>query len=169
MLFMLVCCIALTWVGMRLKEMNRQWAAAAKLEAKGTYVSYKYGDVVSIQPFGNVSAEDLNLLKDFPHLEMLFLQDSHLGDSALRHTQGLNNLEWLVLNNLPITDGGLRQISGVPHLHNLYLSGTLVTDNCISHFATLGKLEYLNIERTKITAAGIKKLHEILPNAEIKY
>ena len=89
-------CVLFACVGIRFKEIERQRSIAAGFQAKGTHVTFVRGNVVTIQPFGDVSDDDLALLKYFPHLKMLFLQDSHLGDSALRHTQGLKSLEWLV-------------------------------------------------------------------------
>ena len=66
------------------------------------------------------------------------------GDSFARPIwEGLSQLRFLILENMPITDAGL------PHL------------------AGLTKLEFVNLKGTKVTPAGIAKLRLALPATQV--
>jgi hypothetical protein len=64
-------------------------------------------------------------------------------DAGLAHLEGLTQLRFLILENMPITDAGL------PHL------------------AGLTKLEFVSLKGTKATPAGIAKLRLALPASKI--
>jgi len=129
---------------------------------------------------GLTRLETLNLLEDritdkgLEHLKHLTnLKDLNLcytlvTDKGLVHLKGLINLEKLCLANCPgISDAGLVNLKGLKRLQWLHLDGSKVTDAGLVHLEGLVSLTYLGLMDTKVTDSGVKKLQQVLPDAEI--
>jgi hypothetical protein len=163
----LISCVILTWVGYRIRSFARQQAIVAKFESNGVYATYERGNVISLQPFGIVTDDDLVHLRGLPELELLFLQDTQVTDAGLVHLKELGKLRWLVLFNRKITDSGLEQLKLLPNLRYLYLDGTLITNEGLLHLVEMTSLEHLSLGATQVTDDGVRKLRQTLRKTEI--
>lgn len=90
-----------------------------------------------------------------------------LKDDDLKALQAFPQLEWLSLNDTPITDAGLAHVRGLNKLKTLGLAGTRITDKGLGCLKGLTNLDGLNLNGTKVTKAGVAKLRQSLPNAII--
>lgn len=111
--------------------------------------------------------------EEFRHLTPLTgLKKLHLGendgatDEALAHVGKLTGLTELVLWDAPITDAGLKHLTGLKELTALDLAfATKITTAGLEHVAKLPKLEKLNLAGTKVdnvsALAGLTGLKEL--------
>lgn len=88
---------------------------------------------------------------------------SHLGTaldaSHLKLVERLaNNIVWLDLHGLALTDAGLASVAKCRNLVRLHLDRTGVTDNGLKALAACPSLEYLNLIGTGIGDAGLAHL-----------
>jgi uncharacterized membrane protein len=67
-------------------------------------------------------------------------------------------LAWLKLAGMPVTDSALATIGKCTNLTRLQLDHTQITDAGIPALGSLNNLLYLNLVATKVSAAGIEKL-----------
>lgn len=168
LLVVFVACMLFAWQGVRIRNIEKQRAAAAWWQQRGTYVTFEKNQVVSIQPYGDgISASDMDKLTLFPNLRMLFLQDMKLDDTALPQVTRLKRLEWLVLTDRDVTDNSISFISQLPNLRNLFLDGTQVTNGALPYLLKMEDLEYLNLQRTRVSNEAITKLRLALPKTKI--
>jgi uncharacterized membrane protein len=88
--------------------------------------------IVSID-LGNssVSNADLKTLADFPHLQKLHLQNLPISDEGLKPLGNLRYLDVLNLSGTDITGNALNEISGWKNLKKLYIYNTPVDDTSV--------------------------------------
>ena len=79
-------------------------------------------------------------------------------DLELEQTKGLNQLEFINLNNTQVTDSGLQCISGSHALRRLWLSDPNISNAGLAHLRELNQLEDLDLGSTKVTDAGLEYL-----------
>ena len=120
----------------------------------------------------NNDLSHFNGLADLTELEefSLDIHGSHVTDAGLAHLSGMNNLQRLILYDLPITDAGLVHLEGLTNLQELWLHGTKISGNGLVHLHGLTKLTLLSLNRTlytQFTDTGIKDLQQALPNCKI--
>lgn len=111
---------------------------------------------------------------EFRHLAPLTgLTKLHLGendgvtDESLAHVGKLTGLKVLVLWDAPVTDAGLKHLTGLRELTDLDLAfATKLTNAALPHVAALPKLERLNIAGTKVD--DVSALASVRTLAELK-
>lgn len=111
--------------------------------------------------------EKLACLDALHCLRSLAVTNTSVGQTTFRHLAGLSRLEWLDLQDTPLTDGAVRHLSAFSHLERLNLLNTKITDASLPHLARFTRLKWLNVGGTGVTAAGLAYLKAHLPNAEI--
>lgn len=123
---------------------------------------------------------DVALLKQLPLLKSLVLYvpvsdsgkvlgPSPLSDEGLRHLTGLPTLERLELSWTSIGDGGLAHLRPLNLLRHLELQGTRVTDKGLDVLLDLHNLERLNLNNTAVSDAGLRKLASVKRLRELKF
>ncbi|MCC6723832.1 MAG: chitobiase/beta-hexosaminidase C-terminal domain-containing protein [Saprospiraceae bacterium] len=75
-------------------------------------------------------------VKDMPHLNRLYLEQTAITDKGLAALSGLQYLEYLNLYQTKVTDAGLTHLQKLPKLHSLYLWQTGVTPDGVAKFAS---------------------------------
>jgi hypothetical protein len=140
----------------------------------------------------SVTAKGLSALSNLTALEEVnLLGSAKVGDGALKHVAGLDNVRTLMLCGTSIGDSDLAELPKMWRLENLNLLGTNVTDAGLTHLANcrelkslvlpsaitdqgvqalrgLSNLEFLWIDSTAVTDqsapvfAGLEKLRELL-------
>jgi hypothetical protein len=105
-----------------------------------------------------ISNADLFLLSRLPHLRVLRLTGTGIGDEGLVHIKGLTGLRCLYLNATQITDAGLSELRGLHDLRMLYFDRTKVTGKGLVNLRKLKRLEILDLEDTRVTDAGLAHL-----------
>jgi hypothetical protein len=102
--------------------------------------------VVSLD-LGNssVTDDDLRHLKQFPHLQKLFLQNVNIGDNSVTHLKDLKYLEVLNLSGTKISSRTLDEISGWSNVKKLYIYNTSVPEQSVTSLkSSKPELQVLN-------------------------
>lgn len=93
-------------------------------------------------------------------IQELILERCGLGNDALGALASLQ-LKGLNLNLNPVTDDGLKSISGMSTLEKISLGETSVTDAGLAHLSPLTKLQKIWLQNTAITDAGLAHLSNL--------
>jgi hypothetical protein len=148
MLIMTAACIAMSWLGAKIRAAKRQKEAVALIKTLGGQVQYDYeGDSLGRSFTG--TTEPRQWLRDIG------------GDDVFA------NVTWVRLDGSSVTDADLEQLKGMSQLHLLALSDTPITDAGLEHIASLTQLNTLYLNRTVVTDEGVKRLQQALPNCVI--
>ncbi len=75
-------------------------------------------------------------VKDMPHLNRLYLEQTAITDKGLAALANLQYLEYLNLYQTKLTDAGLVHLRNLPNLRSLYLWQTGVTPDGVAKFAS---------------------------------
>ena len=67
-----------------------------------------------------------------------------------------------------VTDAGVKHLHGLTQLRTLWLNHTRVTDAGLEHLKGLSQLQELFLDERGVTDTGVMKLHQALPNCEIR-
>lgn len=110
-----------------------------------------------------VTDDSLAALKQFDNLEVLILSEVPITDAGLRHLAELKNLRHLSLSNTQITDAGLAYLKQLPHLEKLVLEDTAVTDAGLAQLAACKNLKSLSLVRTTVSDECVQQLRAALP------
>jgi hypothetical protein len=105
--------------------------------------------------------EDLRCFKPLGSLRQLYLGQTAISDSGLKHVGELTGLTSPGLGGTTIGDAGLKQLGGLQNLQQLLISDTAVTDAGLCELARLHNLEYLMLGGTAISDLGLKSLEKI--------
>jgi hypothetical protein len=125
-------------------------------------------------------ADDLlELLKNFPEMTYLHIDNCKITSSAFKNLSYLTNmkslslaytsfsdegmayiknttsLETLTLYNTSLTDNGMKYVLNLNNLKTLGLNGTNISDDGIKNISSLSNIQYLSLGRTNITDKGI--------------
>ena len=95
-----------------------------------------------------------------PHLQVLDLSKTAVGDDDLVAVRSLRRLNSLHLNETSVTDAALQYITPLSQLQGLHLAGTAVTDQAFPQIVTLQNLIHLDLSQTAV-GSGIAQLAEI--------
>jgi hypothetical protein len=196
----LLCCvtIACVWLGVWAGKAHQQRAAVRAIRELGGRVTYDHQDQSGI-PWEAKTMPSENWLEgllgvDFFHpVTMVALRNVPLKDADLAWLQGLDDLEYLMIDQTKITDDGLKylwhlnalkdlhlsgsQISGaglaylapVKSLEGLFLSGCpQITDSNMEYLGQLANLRQLSLEDTSVSDRGVQEIAN-LHNLECLY
>lgn len=135
----------------------------------------------------NINDESLAIVaSQFPHLQYLNLQGcpsvtdkgiKHLTslkqlsdlrlpreygitDAAFKSLAKIASLDQIFLDETPVGDLGIRELSGHPRIHFLNLPGTRVSDGCVGYLLKMPSLRTVNLRDTKVSEEGRKRLNE---------
>jgi hypothetical protein len=81
---------------------------------------------------------------------------------------GLKGLQSLSLSATPVTDAGMKELTGLKGLQWLFLNGTKVADAGLKELAALKELKELDLIDTPVTDAGAAELRKALPTLIIQ-
>ena len=104
-----------------------------------------------------VSRETLRLLRAFPQLETLLLNDTEVDDGLLGIVAENPRLKELELAGTRITDDGVAQLAALRSLERLILDRTAVTERGLMALARAPKLEAPSVFDTSIDAAALER------------
>jgi hypothetical protein len=109
---------------------------------------------------GATTADDHTLthLTAFPKLQTLLLEDRPITDGGIARLRGMTELEFLTLSGTQITDEGLAYLELLTQLKVLWLCKTGVTDKGLVHLTRLPRLEALFLCVTNVGDGGIVHL-----------
>lgn len=114
-----------------------------------------------------VRGDDLRALTGVASLELLWLDESVLGNDDLVHLATLTGLRELDMGGTRITDEGLQHLRDLARLEVLTLTGTRVGDDGLPHLKSLRALAHLYLDGTRVTDAGMIDLTGFAHLAEV--
>ena len=112
--------------------------------------------------------DDLLHVENLASLEYLYLNDSPITDAGLAHLQGASELRELDLHLTPITGVGLVHLQKLTKLRRLRLSCRNFDDAGLAAVKGFPQLEELDLSGTKITDAGLANLTELTHLRELE-
>ena len=102
-------------------------------------------------------------LGQFPEVQSLGLEKTHVTDRGFASLPPLRNLRYLMLTDVQISDAAAAlHRYGCPELFHLNLGGTNITDVGVAEVAQMPRLTDLHLNATKVTDAAIKNLAPLL-------
>ncbi len=156
LLMFIACMIMGVWYQMRehVQPFREQKAALAELQDKIEFVATESACPFWLKPFFNEDEfqdvvhlsflnrynfknEDVKLLKTFPRLRKLSLQNTSVDSEGLAEIAPLRHLERLSLKRLRINDDDLVHLKAMQNLQVLHLSYTQVQGDGLKHLAGL--------------------------------
>jgi len=96
-----------------------------------------------------------HLNHNFLRLKTLNFQEPKLTDEALAHLRHLSVLDYLGLNRCALDGTGFAHLADLKNLHGLSFDGSQLTDAGLSNLARLKHLQKLNISRFRLGDAGL--------------
>jgi hypothetical protein len=106
-------------------------------------------------------------LKDLPGLSALTIMSPQVTDAALANLKDLSNLTMLFLTTSQVTDKGLTQLKGLKSLQVLALSKTQVTDAGLDALRDMKNLKSVYLIGTKVTPRAVERLKQAMPGLAI--
>ncbi|MBA0840546.1 hypothetical protein Goarm_003124 [Gossypium armourianum] len=142
--------------------MLENWSRVLKYwkygEFKGVLLSVSaFSSVVCITAGDVLSGSTVSLCK----LESINLSFTVVSDGGLRELSGLTSLKSLNLDARQITDAGLAALTSLTGLTHLDLFGARITDSGTSHLRNLKNLRSLEICGGGLTDAGVKNIKDL--------
>lgn len=167
-------------LGLTILPAERQRAAVRKVEGLGgsvDYGDYRFGQaearkdefwvirqlrewlprdyfdpVVSVRLTNKPATDsDIQHLRAFKQLDVLFLDGTEVTDAGLVHVAKLPKLSALSLYRTRITSAGLTHINNLPALASLRLEGTTIKGDGLAPLQRLPKLQYLYLNDMPLT------------------
>jgi len=109
-----------------------------------------------------VGDDGLRILDSLPELAELYLGTTRVSNAGLRHLKGLSKLRKLVLHDvLLITDPGMEQLKDLKNLQHLNLTSTPVTDSGLEFLKGLTNLRLLSLCNAQVSDAGLEHLESL--------
>jgi hypothetical protein len=102
----------------------------------------------------------VQILKQFPHLKTLTLEELNVTDQGLIELGKLTQLIKLNLFGTEVTDAGMNHIGKLTELRTLQLGKTRITDAGLKELRGLTALKTLGLWKTGITDQGLKEIGE---------
>lgn len=120
---------------------------------------------------GGVSDAALESVADlacFPKLRFASLEGCNTTDRGLERLANWRALEtFCLLNCSKITDAGMVHVAALQQLRYLYLVGISLSDAGIAQLKNMPDLQCIEIRGTKVTEEGVKALCEALPDCYV--
>jgi uncharacterized membrane protein len=82
----------------------------------------------------NITDRDLAIVKRFPHLQKLFIQQTDITDDGIQHLKKLDYLHYLNVYGTEITDKSFAVLNELTRLKKVYLWQTKVTEEGVNEF-----------------------------------
>ncbi len=112
----------------------------------------------------NLNKHTLKALKSIgKQIVGLHLESSSITDSDLAIVKRFPHLQKLFLQQTEITDAGIKQLKELKYLQYLNVYGTKVTDNSFSIFNELTRLKNLYLWQTEVTEEGVESFRRNKP------
>jgi dipeptidyl aminopeptidase/acylaminoacyl peptidase len=115
---------------------------------------------------GKASPQSVKAGESLPD-QQYTLFGAHLDEQAtsvtnedMKRFAGLEKLNWLNLNGIPISDDGIQYLSKCESLETLNLSATHVTDKALQFLKEMPRLKGLTLNGTRMTESAITALEE---------
>jgi len=90
--------------------------------------------------------------------DVLELNDLEITDAGIKELVKLKLLTGLELRNTKITDAGLKELTSLKSLRALYVGGTKISDAGMNEISKMTALEMLDLSDTNVTDQGLKKI-----------
>jgi Leucine-rich repeat (LRR) protein len=120
---------------------------------------HAWGSPTTVVTLRTATDSDLDrALNGLEHLEALWLGESEVSDTGLRHLRRHPTLQVLDLSGTKITDACAAELKHLPNLNALYMADTAITDRCLAELSTFPKLNTMNFVNTAVTDAGLEHL-----------
>ena len=103
----------------------------------------------------------LQLLKNVPNLQVVYIDNGQVNDAAVAPLKDLTGLSALTLMSPQVTDAGLENLKGLTNLTMLFLTGSKVGDKGLPSLKGLKNLQVLALSRTQVTDAGLDALKDL--------
>jgi len=148
LVFVALLSVPLSWLGVKLRQAEKQRQAVVAIEKLGGKVLYEFDYPpprgFDWQPPGPTWLEKLNV-DFFSDVASVRWQRSDIGDDEIACLKDLPKLKEVGLMNTQVTDAGLEHLKGLPELQTLHL------------------------HNTQITVEGVKGLRRALPRCKLYY
>ncbi len=102
-----------------------------------------------------VTSTALKHLQALRRLESLDLDDTQTTDEDMAFVGNLTELRTLALRRTPVTDAGLQHLANLTHLRDLYLNRVAISDAGLECFGNLKHLLVLDLQETRIRGPGL--------------
>ena len=157
----------------RSRHSRRKWprsklkVATLELEKLGAIVSVdkakdgKETATVNILKKWSGDKDALNLLKNVPNLQVVYVDNGQVNDAAVAPLKDLTGLSALTLMSPQVTDAGLDSLKGLTNLTMLFLTSSKVGDKGLPSLKGLKNLQVLALSRTQVTDAGLDALKDM--------
>ena len=124
-----------------------------------TRLELRQAAITSLQP----------LLPILPRLHFLMIPGSLLADESLGDLHLCSQLFTLDLRGAPVTDKGIKQLTGLGNLTRLGLAETQISDAAIDSLIEIKYLENVDLSGTRTTAEGRARLIKARPGLGIEF
>jgi len=114
-----------------------------------------------------VSHRLIELLKEFPQLDVLSFQSTRITDDDLSEVARLDQITALELGETQVGDTGLHHLCSLMNLESLDLSKTGVTDAGLEQITSLKRLQRIKLTGAPVTDAGVARLQAAIPGLEV--
>ena len=114
-----------------------------------------------------VTDKDLAPLEHLRHLQILYLNQTGIGDEGLVHLTGLTDLHTLSIYGTKVTDKGLATLREMNRLKVIILCGDAITDKGLQQLETMTNLQEVYLYETPVTAEGANRLRKCLPKCHV--
>jgi hypothetical protein len=115
----------------------------------------------------DITDDDFACVKPVKSLVQFEAQMTGLGDKALEHLAGFENLEEIDLRGTRVTDAGIPHLARLERLQVLILTNTAISDAAVEQLRSMTQLRYLFLNGTAITPEGAARLRRALPNCTV--
>jgi len=88
-------------------------------------------------------------------------------EKVLPVVAGMKQLRYLSLNQIPVTEAGLKSLAGLTDLEHVGLYGAKIGDESVATLTAFKKVTFLDLRNTEITPRGVEKLKMAFPKANI--
>lgn len=163
------------WLDMGVKDNSRQvidpikTTAAAFRDAVVAHIRWWYDRDVEFQLEGQFEprlAQHHDDPENWPAIGLSY--EPTVDDATLARIAKHKSLKRLYLDGTPITDDGLKHLTGLKELRTLGLAQTQITDAGLKQLEGLSALRKINVQGTKVTKAGIARLQAKIPQLHIE-
>ena len=103
----------------------------------------------------------MQLLKNVPNLQVVYIDSNQVNDAALAPLKDLAGLSALTIMSPQVTDAALKNLKSLSGLTMLFLTSSKVSDKGLVQLKGLKNLQVLALSRTEVTDAGLDALEDI--------